>query len=98
MLRIWGEDDDPDEDTKPVRVINDFCVFDPVSHYNFLSLEEMDSSNGTDRHFEAAGYVGPKSTELSDEDYGQEDEEEYGQYLHLGALLRWSPSYEENGV
>ncbi|EMD32847.1 hypothetical protein CERSUDRAFT_99217 [Gelatoporia subvermispora B] len=74
-LIIFGEDRSQDDDpnTKPVRILSDFCIFDPNHGMEIVSLELLQESDGVaDRHFEAAGWVFPDF--LNPEDEGQEDD------------------------
>ncbi|KAH9942756.1 S-adenosyl-L-methionine-dependent methyltransferase [Amylocystis lapponica] len=94
---IAGEDqDDYDNDStdnKPVRILSEFCVFDPIHDMEVISLSLLDDSDGVeDRHFQAAGYVSPLF--LNEEDAGQEDElDENLQHLQTTAIFRWSLDY-----
>ena len=95
-LVIPGEDpeDNPDEDNqKPVRVLTDFSIFDPLHRNEMVSLAAIEEEDGVDRHFEGAGWV---TAYFIDEDVGQEDwddDEEEQVYVRLGAILRYTLDY-----
>ncbi|KAH9935023.1 uncharacterized protein B0H18DRAFT_1082741 [Fomitopsis serialis] len=66
---IPGEDPDAvDEDGIPVRVLSEFCIFDPKDGYHLYSL---DDENFNKHQLQAAGVVSP--VYVNEEDEGQED-------------------------
>lgn len=92
-----GEDED--EDSKPVRVLSDFVIFDPRHDNELVSLDEIEKSDATmDREFEGAGNVRPL---LEDEDEDQDDDVEGQQdvvRLRLSAILRYWTDYKEDSA
>lgn len=88
--------------SKPVRVLNDFTVFDPRHRCELVTLDMLEASeDGVDREFEGAGYAVPYGGG-DDEDEGQEDgaeEHEAGhrewEYVRLGAIMRYWVDYEK---
>ncbi|KAJ7116840.1 S-adenosyl-L-methionine-dependent methyltransferase [Mycena crocata] len=66
--RAPGED--PDNDQKPVRILSNFCIFNPSLDNQFVLLDTLES-NDQNRQFAAAGVV--LLADEDDEDYGQED-------------------------
>lgn len=95
LAPLWGEVT-PDNDTKPIRLLTEFCIYDANDPHAFVSLKELE---GNTSPFKAAGYVAPK-TDLNDEDEAQEEEdpEDYRQYIELSALSRWSCSCDRPGL
>ncbi|KAH6916709.1 S-adenosyl-L-methionine-dependent methyltransferase [Coprinopsis sp. MPI-PUGE-AT-0042] len=86
-----GEDDEDGPDSIPVRILTDFTIFDPKHMNEMVSLEAMDSDDGLDRAFSAAGYVRVRRAEEDAEDEEDEEEDEQPlQYIRLGAILTWS--------
>ncbi|KAJ7922796.1 hypothetical protein B0H13DRAFT_1865409 [Mycena leptocephala] len=81
-----GEDADPDVNTqKPIRILSNFCIFEPAAKNELVSLEALEISDNN-RQFGAAGIV--LLGDEDDEDYGQEDgadaiEETERDYLRL---------------
>ncbi|KAJ7109832.1 S-adenosyl-L-methionine-dependent methyltransferase [Mycena epipterygia] len=70
--RAPGEDPEPDdnlEQAKPVRVLSNFCIFDPFAQNEFMTLEALEIESG--RQLAAVGVA--LLAEEDDEDYGQED-------------------------
>ncbi|KAF9486388.1 S-adenosyl-L-methionine-dependent methyltransferase [Pholiota conissans] len=94
---IQGEDPDDDgseEDEKPIRLLDNFAIFDPKHRFEMVCLDSLEKDDGVDRQFEAAGHV--SAYYENDEDEGQEDgaSEEAGLiYVNLGAILRFSVNY-----
>ncbi|KAI0324519.1 S-adenosyl-L-methionine-dependent methyltransferase [Cubamyces sp. BRFM 1775] len=72
---IFGEDplerDESAADSKPIRALSDFTVFDPSREFEMISLALLDTDQSGKHHFEAAGAVAPVF--LNEEDEGQED-------------------------
>ena len=72
---IFGEDplerDQGTADSKPIRALSDFSVFDPSHEFEMISLALLDTDQSGRHHFEAAGAVAPIF--LNEEDEGQED-------------------------
>ncbi|KAF5385343.1 hypothetical protein D9615_001032 [Tricholomella constricta] len=67
-----GEDADADQDdSKPIRVLMDFAVYDPTHGAELVSLSAIEEDDGVDRQFEAAGFAFPYVA--NEEDEGQED-------------------------
>lgn len=89
-----GQEDDDGDDQKPIRVIDDFTIFDPKHGFEMVLLDALERNDGVDRQFEAAGMV--TAFFENDEDAGQEDD---GQqvfqplYLRLSAILRYTFNY-----
>ncbi|OCH84951.1 S-adenosyl-L-methionine-dependent methyltransferase, partial [Obba rivulosa] len=100
-LVIYGEDRGEDEDPtlKPVRILSDFCIFDPNHDMEVVSLDLLQQSDGVaGRHFEAAGLVSPEF--LNEEDEGQEDgideSQDFNfQRLRTSAILNFSFDYSK---
>lgn len=100
-LVIPGEDpeeDAVDDNQKPVRVLTDFSIFDPLHRNEMVSLAAIEEDDGVDRSFEGAGWV---TANFIDEDVGQEDwedeeEEEEKVYVRLGAILRYTLDYRSD--
>lgn len=93
-----GEDADSADDSKPVRVLTDFVLYDPTHRGEVLSLSAIEEDDGVDRQFEAAGVAFPYVA--NEEDEGQEDDGGGGgvdadevKKLKLGAVLRYSFNY-----
>lgn len=102
-LVIVGEDNESsaydDAHHKPIRMLDDFAVFDPSHGLRLVSLGTMEDADGPpDRQWEAAGIVGPV---FVDEDAAAEfeDAEEDGeggsalQRVRLSAILRFTIDY-----
>ncbi|KAF7347516.1 Mitogen-activated protein kinase [Mycena venus] len=66
--RAPGEDPNPER--KPIRVLYNFCVFEPNDKNQLVSLDELETGEAN-RQFAAAGIV--LLDDEDDEDYGQED-------------------------
>ena len=79
-LLVEGEDESeaPDPNSKPVRILTDFVIFDPKHGSEMISLEALEDPDGLDRDFVAAGRVAAYMAE------GDDDEEERG---HLRFLM-----------
>jgi DNA (cytosine-5)-methyltransferase 1 len=100
-LVIPGEDpeeDAVDDNDKPVRILTDFSIFDPLHRNEMVSLAAIEEDDGVDRSFEGAGWV---TANFIDEDVGQEDwedeeEEEEKVYVRLGAILRYTLDYRSD--
>ncbi|KAH9486450.1 DNA (cytosine-5)-methyltransferase 1 [Psilocybe cubensis] len=92
-LVITGEDPSDGDDDKPIRELHEFTIFDPSRRNELVTLEALEQDDGIDRAFEAAGYVKPHY--LSEEDEGQEEEQEEPQYVHLGAIMRYTVDYSQ---
>lgn len=101
-LVIPGEDpeDEAVDDQKPVRVLTDFSIFDPLHRNEMVSLAAIEEDDGVDRSFEGAGWV---TAYFIDEDVGQEDwEDEDGEeaeekvYVRLGAIMRYTLDYRSD--
>ena len=93
---IYGEDEDAGaSDDKPVRVLSDFVVYDPVHGAEFVPLALLDV--GGDHAFEGAGIVVPYFT--NEEDAGLDDDAEDADYapqrLRLSAIFRYSVDYDK---
>ncbi|KAM6498781.1 hypothetical protein JOM56_006729 [Amanita muscaria] len=84
--------DDLEVEERPIRVITDYVIFDPLHRNEMVSLSSIEEDDGVDRHFEGVGWVSPH---FLDEDEGQEDEEddEDRVYVKLGAVLRYTVDY-----
>lgn len=71
-LVIVGEaDEDRGNDSKPMRSLTEFTIFDPNRGLELISLNMLED-HGDRWHFEAAGYVAPVI--VNEEDAGQEDD------------------------
>lgn len=98
-LVIHGENDndelfeDDADDQKPIRVLDDFAIFDPKHGCEMVMLDALERDDGVDRQFEAAGMV--SSYYENDEDDGQNDEAPEAQPLRvrLTAILRFTINY-----
>jgi DNA (cytosine-5)-methyltransferase 1 len=95
-LVIQGEDPDEDEDEedsdqKPIRLLDDFAIFDPKHGHEMVTLDALEQDDGVDRQFEAAGLV--TAYYENDEDEGQEDGDTEPLYVNLSAILRYSVDY-----
>ncbi|KAF7975199.1 hypothetical protein HWV62_10266 [Athelia sp. TMB] len=103
---IFLEDDDLEEkfdgndDSKPVRFLTNFTIFDPRHKNELVSLHEMEAPEPTiDREFEASGDVRPVLD--LDEDEGQEDDgnDEQGvDRIRLSAILRFWTDYTQDAA
>jgi DNA (cytosine-5)-methyltransferase 1 len=93
-----GEDPDAEDDKdKPVRLLTDFCIFDPKHDMELISLSELEKDDGTlDREIEGAGDV--RSFILNDEDAGQEDDldDEQVSRIRLSAIMRYTIDYTQD--
>ena len=96
-LVIPGEElEELEDEERPIRVLTDFVIFDPMHRNEMVSLAAIEEVDVVDRHFEGAGFVSPY---FLDEDEGQEDEDEDGEnretkvYVKLGAILRYWVDY-----
>ncbi|KAG5635917.1 hypothetical protein H0H81_009679 [Sphagnurus paluster] len=94
-LLLPGEDPFGDEDdagdTKPIRVLTDFAIYDPRHGNELVSLAALEQDDGVDRQFEAAGLAA--AYVANEEDEGQEDDGEpklEALHLRLGAILRFT--------
>ncbi|KAK2464749.1 hypothetical protein APHAL10511_003167 [Amanita phalloides] len=88
------EEDPLDDDEKPIRILTDFSIFDPLHRNEMISLAAIEEEDGVDRHFEGAGWT---TAYYVDEDVGQDDwetEEEEKVYIRLGAILRYMVDYK----
>ncbi len=98
-LVIHGENDNDElfedgaDDQKPIRVLDDFAIFDPKHGCEMVMLDALERDDGVDRQFEAAGMV--SSYYENDEDDGQHDEAPEAQPLRvmLTAILRFTINY-----
>ncbi|PPQ99529.1 hypothetical protein CVT24_005319 [Panaeolus cyanescens] len=75
------------DDTKPIRRLANFSIFDPLHSDEFVSLHMLELNDGVDRHFEAVGYALPLYE--NDEDEGQEESLNLV-LVRLSAILRCS--------
>lgn len=96
---IEGEDpfvEDEGENDKPIRVLADFSIFDPLHRNEMIPLSAIEEDDGVDRQFEGAGFVFPYF--INEEDEGQEDDvvEPNLQYVRLGAILRYTFDYSQD--
>jgi len=97
-LVIPGEDpeDEPlEDDEKPVRILTDFSIFDPLHRNEMVSLAAIEEEDGVDRHFEGAGWVTADfiSEDVGQEDWDDDEEENLKVYVRLGAILRYTLEY-----
>ncbi|KAF8346872.1 S-adenosyl-L-methionine-dependent methyltransferase [Amanita rubescens] len=98
-LVIPGEDpeDEPfEDDEKPVRILTDFSIFDPLHRNEMVSLAAIEEEDGVDRHFEGAGWVTADfiSEDVGQEDWDEDEEENLKVYVRLGAILRYTLDYK----
>jgi len=95
---ILGEDPDAEDvdDDKPVRLLTDFCIFDPKHRMELISLGELEKDDSAlDREIEGAGDVSPLLS--NDEDAGQEDDldDEQIERIRLTAIMRYTFDYTQ---
>lgn len=69
---IAGEDDQDDDQTKPVRNLWDFTIFDPSHRNQLITLQSLERPDGEDCIFKAFGNV--TVFVENEEDEGQEDD------------------------
>ncbi|KAJ7755004.1 hypothetical protein DFH07DRAFT_822537 [Mycena maculata] len=86
--RAAGEEIDP-RLHKPVRVLQNFCVFDPSNRNELVTLDAVETLEEPQRQYAAAGIV--LLLDEDDEDYGQEDgvdelEDTDGDQVHLDIM------------
>ena len=98
-LVIPGEDpeDEPlEDDEKPVRILTEFSIFDPLHRNEMVSLAAIEEEDGVDRHFEGAGWVAADfiSEDVGQEDWDVDEEEDRKVYVRLGAILRYTLDYK----
>ncbi|KAJ8515441.1 hypothetical protein ONZ45_g7139 [Pleurotus djamor] len=74
-LLVEGEDESeaPDPNSKPVRILTDFAIFDPKHGSEMISLEVLEDPDGLDRDFVAAGRVAAYMAEGDDDEEEDED-------------------------
>lgn len=91
-----GEDPEADAEDKPVRLLTDFCIFDPRHDMELISLNELEKDDGTlDREIEGAGDVRPFIS--NDEDAGQEDDlDDEVSSVRLSAIMRYMIDYTQD--
>lgn len=86
--RAPGEDPEPDDRNhgqKPIRVLSNYCVFDPENRNEFVLLDALELDDG--RRYAAVGVV--LLEDEDDEDYAQEDGvdvEDAGDHLRLDGV------------
>ena len=94
------EKSDENDDSKPVRFLTNFVIFDPRHKNELVSLHEMEAPESTiDREFEASGAVRPVLD--LDEDEGQEDDGDTEQgvaRIRLSAILRFWTDYTQDAT
>ncbi|KAI0720035.1 S-adenosyl-L-methionine-dependent methyltransferase [Cerioporus squamosus] len=80
-------------DLKPVRILHDFILFDPLNHFESIPLDFLDDASESGRGFEAAGFVAPLF--LDDDDDADSDDENIQDLprLHTSAVWRYSIDY-----
>jgi DNA (cytosine-5)-methyltransferase 1 len=85
-----------DGEDKPVRLLTDFCIFDPRHDMELISLDELEKDDGTlDREIEGAGDVRPFIS--NDEDAGQEDDlDDEVSRVRLSAIMRYTIDYTQD--
>lgn len=98
--RLALPDEDPDDElggeTKPVRVLTDFTVFDPKHRNEMVTLDILETPDMVDRELVVVGYAKPHFDDRNSEDEGQEDDwevEEAEVLLELSAILRCDIDY-----
>lgn len=87
------EDSEDSSEDKPIRLLSNFCIFDPKHKNQIISLEELEKDDSDfDREVEAVGDV--RSYVLNDEDAGQEDDlvDEFAR-ARLTAIMRFTIDY-----
>lgn len=98
LLDDDAEQNREEDDSKPVRLLTNFAIFDPRHKCELVSLGEIEKSNMLDREFEGAGDVKPFSE--NDEDEGQDEDlmdgEDAGQRIRLSAILRYWTDYTQD--
>ena len=78
-MRLPGElEAGLEADTKPVRYLDSFTIYDP-RHGEFRNLADLESDDN-DYQFEAAGFIWPVLVDEDEDDSDDEDEEEEGGY------------------
>ncbi|KAL0951860.1 hypothetical protein HGRIS_008520 [Hohenbuehelia grisea] len=95
-LVIDGEDPFADDNSKPVRALDDFTFYDPNHAKELISLELLEKDDGLDRAMEASGFV--SAYHANDEDAAQEDDlsdDEEAEPAHLGAILVYWIDYDD---
>jgi DNA (cytosine-5)-methyltransferase 1 len=93
-LVIPGEDPDAHTGTdKPLRILSDFCIFDPRHNNEVVILSSMEEADGADRQFEGAGSAIPLLE--NEEDEGQEDDiiDNQAVYVALESIWHFSVNY-----
>ncbi|RDX51125.1 S-adenosyl-L-methionine-dependent methyltransferase [Lentinus brumalis] len=93
---VFGEDplERHDLTDKPVRILHDYVVFDPLNDFEFIPLDFLDDASQKGRGFEAAGFVAPLF--LDDDDDAESDEEDSVQdlpRLRTSAIWQYSIDY-----
>lgn len=83
-----------DDETKPVRVLQNFSIYDPKNRNKYIKLSALEDNDGVERHFEAEGIVSPV---MNEEDAGQEDDVggESAMLLSLSSILRYTLNFQE---
>lgn len=76
-----------DEETKPVRVLDHFSIYDPKDRNKYISLSALEEQDGIERHFEAQGSV---SAFMNEEDAGQEDDLGFDPSVFVSLSSIWS--------
>ncbi|KAJ7492258.1 S-adenosyl-L-methionine-dependent methyltransferase [Mycena latifolia] len=81
-----GEDPEPDDNQKqkPIRILSNFCIFDPANKNEFVLLDLLEVASG--RQFSAAGVV--LLADEDEEDRGQEDGVDVGEDTAGGDHVR----------
>lgn len=79
-------------DTKPIRILHDFVIFDPFNDLELVPLDFLDDASESRRGFEAAGFVAPLFLDDDDDDDGDSDEDDVEELprLHTSAIWRYS--------
>uniref|UniRef100_A0A0W0FBK8 DNA (cytosine-5-)-methyltransferase n=1 Tax=Moniliophthora roreri TaxID=221103 RepID=A0A0W0FBK8_MONRR len=68
------DNEDPEDEDKPVRLLSNFSVFDIRHRNEFISLSLLEDDDTIDREIQAAGYATEQSVEHAEEDEGQAED------------------------
>ena len=90
--QLIGEDEEDIPESLPIRVLSDFSIFDPRHSNEMMSLEAMDTDEGHDRVFSAAGYVKANREDEEVEDQAADDADQPIQYMRLRTIVAWTMS------
>jgi DNA (cytosine-5)-methyltransferase 1 len=95
-----GEEFEPNErkgDNVPIRVLNNFTIFDRKHQNELVSLDILGMDDAAGRELVVVGYAKVHFEDREDEDEGQEDDlDEDGKeyvFLQLSAVFRYDLDY-----